>query len=96
MITCEEIRNGIKELVKRGQKIHVDFIKRRHPLVTDMEAVIREVYPNLFRIESQGVFYTVQYVDLLTKEVRIKELADICNLDVPDEDKKTKHGYRMN
>lgn len=75
MSTVDIIRNRIQELYRTNPVIHIDVFMN-HPKVraTNQEAIIKGVYPHIFRISTQGKLYSLQYTDILIKAVRIAEL----------------------
>lgn len=74
MNTVDIIRNRIQELYRANPVIHID-VSKSHPKVraTNQEAIIKGVYPHIFRISTQGKLYSIQYTDILIKAVRIAE-----------------------
>ena len=80
MNTIEEIKARVKRLYDENPTIHIN-VTSSHPkiAVRGVTAVIKAVYPNMFRIEEceSGVprYHSVQYSDLLVKKVEILELA---------------------
>ena len=74
MNTVDIIRNRIQELYRTNPVINID-VSMSHPKVrpTNQEAIIKEVYPHIFRISTQGKLYSIQYTDILIKAVRIAE-----------------------
>ena len=75
MNTVDIIRNQIQELYQTNTVIHIDVFMN-HPKVraTNEEAIIKGVYPHIFRISTQGKKYSLQYTDILIKAIRIAEL----------------------
>lgn len=79
MTAIERIKARVNELFLKGGEIHVS-ITLYHPRVylNDAPFVIKGVYNHLFRIEEVGVsqprIFTIQYTELLTEAVKIKEL----------------------
>ncbi len=79
MTAMERIKARVNELFLKGDEIHVS-ITLSHPRIhlDDATCVIKGVYPHIFMIEQVGVErpsnYSLQYTDLLTDCVKIKEL----------------------
>lgn len=75
MATLDSIKRKINHIYRTNPKIHISVSMSRPKVKVDCrEALIVGVYPNIFQIEAQGNRYTLQYTDLLTKNVRITEL----------------------
>ena len=75
MKETDGIRHKILQLYDKNPVIHVSVYMNRPKIsVNNEEALIRGVYPNLFRIESRGRYYTVKYSEIATRIVRIAEL----------------------
>ncbi|MBQ6553720.1 MAG: hypothetical protein IJL89_00680 [Firmicutes bacterium] len=75
MNVVDDIKSKIQKLFKTNSLIHIDVSMRYpKPDIVNQEAVIKAVYPSIFRIESDGKCYTLQYTDILLKNVRIAEL----------------------
>ena len=81
MNALDAIRENIQALYERNPHIHVN-ISIRHPklCLKNDPAFIKEVYPRVFRLEeySSGspVCHTVQYAEVLTKQIQIVELEE--------------------
>ena len=79
MTAIEKIKARINQLFKENNAIHIT-ITLSHPRIylSDTPVIISGVYPHVFRVEEFGVenpkSYTLQYTDLLTNSVSIKEL----------------------
>lgn len=75
MTALEEIRYRVQKQYRTNPKIHINVsTKLWKTAVENQEARIIGVYPNIFRVEVQGKGYTLQYADLLTKDIRIREV----------------------
>ncbi len=78
MTAMEKIKARVKELFLLGDKIHVT-ITLSHPRIhlNDAPCIIKGVYPHIFVVEQIGAdipsSYSLQYTDLLTECVKIKE-----------------------
>lgn len=74
----EEIKNTLIHLHKLEQSIHVDVSVRRKN-VKNAPCKITGIYQNFVCVESDVNGYlesfTISYVDILTKQVIIKELV---------------------
>lgn len=71
------IKNKIEKLFNNKEIIHVSVnMKRKN--VKNVEAIILGVYNNFFTVRSKINFYeedfTISYIDLLIKNISIKEL----------------------
>lgn len=79
MTAMERIKARVNELFLEGNEIHVSIILS-HPRIhlENAVCVIKGVYPHIFMIEQidleRPVSYSLQYTDLLTECVKIKEL----------------------
>lgn len=79
MTALETIKNQIKNLYETNPDIHIN-ISVTHPKINFQNdpVTIKGVYPHVFRIEevSSGVpkCHTLQYTDVLTKQIEIIEL----------------------
>ena len=79
MNSLDIIRGKIKRLYDTHPDIHIDVLMT-HPKVNlkNEPVTIKEIYPHIFQIEerSTGVpkRYTLQYTDVLTKQITILEL----------------------
>lgn len=74
------VKSRLALLYSSDPKVHIDlFQKRDRKHITNAEAEITAVYPNVFtaKISEDGVQknYTFQYVDLITHNVVIRELS---------------------
>ena len=75
MTAVDEIKNKIQRLFHTDPKIHIDVSKSRPRIrIANQEARIKGVYSNVFQIESQGRCYTLQYTDILIKNITIAEI----------------------
>ena len=80
MTVLDTIKEKIQHLYRTNPKIHITVILNRPKVnVTNCEATIIGVYPNIFQIESQGKHYTVQYTEVLMKSIIISELENNIN-----------------
>lgn len=83
MNQLDTIREQIKTLFETNPKVHVD-ISLRHPKLNleNDPAVITAVYPRVFCLEeqSEGVVqnHTLQYADVLTRQIVIRELEEMA------------------
>ncbi len=79
MNALDLIKNQIKQLYEASPDIHIS-ISFSHPKIifTNDPVTIKGVYPHVFRIEekSSGVAkcHTLQYSDILTGQIKIKEM----------------------
>ena len=75
----DSIRDKIQQLYEKNPNIHIS-ISIQHPklCLKNDHAVIKEVYPRVFRLEEYStgvpVCHTVQYAEVLTKQIQIAEL----------------------
>ena len=72
MTAVDVIKEKITLLYQANAVLQVGILilhPKKH--MENREAKIVGVYPNVFRIESQGKSYTLQYSDVLTKTVTI-------------------------
>lgn len=82
MNALDLIRKKIRFLHENHPEIHIN-VSIAHPKLElrGVTAVIREVYPNVFRIETQekscAKLYTLQYADVLTHRIEILELEKL-------------------
>lgn len=77
MTAVNEIKRRIQRLFHMNPTIHIDVsINRPKVRITNQEAVLKGVYSNVFQIETQGKLYTIQYVDVLTKNIKIAEIQE--------------------
>lgn len=79
MNAIEEIKSAIIHLYTTSPNIHINATMTHPKLVLkNAPAVIKGVYPNVFRVEEIGtahpICHSFQYADILTKRVRIAEL----------------------
>ncbi len=79
MVTIDEIREQIKALYTTNPHIHMDVnVQKPKTVLKGVEATIVGVYPFIFRIEERTTgkpkFYTMQYSDIITKNIIIAEL----------------------
>lgn len=79
MPAVDLIRDKIAKLYETNPNIHVN-VSLTHPklCLINVPAVIRGVYPHIFRIEEQSdgasKCHTLQYNDVLTRRIEIIEL----------------------
>ena len=77
MITTDEIKFEIQKLFHANTIIHLDVsMDRLKTRISNQEAKIKNVYPNIFQVETQGKCYTFQYTDILTKNIEIAEIEE--------------------
>lgn len=80
MNNTEIIKRKIERLFQSDKKIHIR-VKNTRPknTTTDLEVVIKGVYPNIFCvIEADSAFpkfYSFQYTDVLIGRIEILELS---------------------
>ena len=78
-LTSEEIMERIEKLSKCSPNIHINLNRSRKKL-RDMPVRIKSVYNNFFIVEHDDngyiARYTIQYSELLTKEIEITEFTD--------------------
>lgn len=79
MTELENIRLKIKDLYNAAERIHVDFTSAyQKPPLKNVPAELIGVYPHIFCIveKSAGCArrHTLQYTDVVTKQIIIKEL----------------------
>ncbi len=79
MDTIDTIRSRIRSLYETNPAIHVNVtISAQKIDLRNRPVVLSGVYPHVFRIEDRAdgkpVHYTLQYADVLTKNVEIMEL----------------------
>ena len=80
MNSIDIIKNGIRMLYKTNPNIHVNVSLATPKLnLRNQSVLIKGVYPHVFQIEERGaehlVCHTLQYVDVLTKNIEILELG---------------------
>ena len=73
------IKSKIASLYVNNPKVHIDVsVLRKKKGLSQIPAVITAVYPNIFTAilseDGGDKSYTFQYVDLLTNNIKIKEL----------------------
>ena len=78
MSDLEEIRYRVQTQYRIEPRIHISVsIRRPKTVIENQEATITGVYRNIFQIEAHGNCYTIQYADILTKNVSISEIGAI-------------------
>ncbi len=78
MTALDAIRFRVQKRFNTNPNIHISVSLNRPKVnVSYQEARISGVYPHIFQIEAQGKRYTLQYADILTKNIFIAELEDI-------------------
>ena len=81
MTALDVIKGKLKKRFETDPRVHIS-IALSHPRIylKDDPAVIKAVYPHVFRVEetSGGVprCHIIQYADLLTGQIRIRELQE--------------------
>jgi uncharacterized protein Veg len=75
------IKDKIKKLYRTNPNIQINVLMKRPKVCLSNEpAVIKGVYPHIFRIEERSSGFTrchtVQYADVLTKCIEIVEIAE--------------------
>ena len=81
MKNLDQIKKEMEKLYKKDPSIHITVsIKRPRVHLTDVPATITGVYPHLFRVEDTASgtaeAYMLSYNDIVTGEIRIRELPD--------------------
>lgn len=81
MSSIVSIKNEVKRLFETNPNIHISVKMSRPKLnVSCRPAVIKGVYPNIFRVEenSDGHLkcHSLQYSEILTGQIEISELAE--------------------
>lgn len=79
MKTVDEIKRKIKELYESSPCVHISVnMTRPRLIISNSPAVIKGVYPNIFRIEEMSSGYprshSLQYTDVLIGHIKISEL----------------------
>ena len=76
MSAIEIVRMKMKNLYESNPAVHVNVsISNPKTSIFNEPAVIKGVYPHLFRIEDKrGETHTLKYTDLLTRNIEIQEL----------------------
>lgn len=82
MNALDVIKYKIKKLYNTNPNIHVNVsITRSKVALKNEPAIIKNIYPHIFQIEehSSGAprCHTLQYSDILTKQIEIVELGVI-------------------
>lgn len=83
MVNIDYIKRKIKQLYETNPNVHIN-VKITHPKLTvnTSPAIIKGVYPNIFRIEESISGYprchTVQYAEVLSGQVNIAELGRLA------------------
>lgn len=80
MNSLEQIQSRIRARFESDPRVHVNVsISRPRLTVRGAPAVIKGVYPHVFRLKAgaggAAKYYTVPYADILTRQVEIVELA---------------------
>ncbi len=81
MTLLDTIKSKIRGLYESNPNIHIN-VSISHPKVClkNEPAVLKGVYPHIFQIEEHSSGYpkchTVQYTDVITKQVEIVEMED--------------------
>lgn len=79
MTSLDLLRNKIKNLYEQDPNIHIN-IQMTSPRISlkNEPVIIKGVYPRIFKIEetTSGFHksYTIQYAELITKQVEVLEL----------------------
>ena len=81
MNTLSIIKSKIQELYQSNPNIHIHVsIAKPRIILKNEPVVIKGVYPHIFQIEEQYgdtvKCHTLQYADILTKNIQILELDD--------------------
>ena len=75
MTEIDKVKRKIQTLYRTNPFIHVDVsINRPKVLVNRQKAKIVGVYPHIFQLEADGKRYSLQYIDVVIKSIRILEL----------------------
>lgn len=82
MLTLENVRKKVEDLAKKGGTVHMTVSMTNPKMsLTGEPAVIKGIYPPIFRIEekSGGVprCHTVKYTEVVTGQVTIAELSEV-------------------
>ena len=82
MTSIDIVKSQIQELYRTHPNIHINVSMTRPKVSLKNEPVtIKGVYPHIFQIEDQSSgtpkCYTIQYADILTKSIKIAELAEV-------------------
>ena len=85
MSSIDMIKKSIAHLYKTNPYIHINVTiappKAKKTKLFNQTAVIKGVYPNIFQIEETNsenpTQHTLQYTDVLTKNIEILELDDL-------------------
>ena len=80
MNSIEAIRREIERLFRTSPDVHINVtIKRPRVSLRDEPVLITGVYPHIFKIEEWHDGYprsrTLQYADVLTGQIEIRELG---------------------
>lgn len=76
-MTVEAVKEKVAQLAQKNSNIHISVtLLRPKKAIEEQEAKIVGVYSNIFQIEAQGKRYTLQYSDVVTQNVRIRELTE--------------------
>jgi len=71
----DEIRMKITRLYRTNPQIHVSvWMPGQRIQIQNDEATIVALYPHVFQVVAHGKRYSVQYIDVLTKNIVIAEL----------------------
>lgn len=80
--TIQSIKNKIEELYRTNPKIHLN-VSYTHPRIslTNEPVTIQAIYPYTFEVLENSHGYanlkTIQYTDILTKNIVVVEFADL-------------------
>ncbi len=82
MNSIDIIKSGLQSLYKTNPDIHVN-VSLNTPIINliNRSVILIGVYPHIFRVEDhyggRCEQYTLQYVDVLTKNIEILELNEV-------------------
>ncbi|MBQ6017684.1 MAG: hypothetical protein IJI83_05535 [Oscillospiraceae bacterium] len=82
MNQLEIVKSKIAALYKVHPNVHVNIKLKDHKKgeITNLPVVIKALYANMFEVEDRNAkppkTYVYQYVDVITKEIEILEIAN--------------------
>lgn len=92
MNQIEIVKSNILALYRSQQVVHAS-IRTRRSATEHQKLIVKAVYTNFFEVEDMNApkpkTYTFQYVDVITKDIDIKELEGV--LPKPVEMKHPRH-----
>ena len=81
MNSIDKIKRKIKEIYESDPNVHIN-VSFSHPklCIKNAPAVIKDIYPNIFRIEEYSggyaKYHIIRYADLMTNQIEIIELQE--------------------